>query len=93
MKRCHSLALALGLVFVSGSFAQYPVLDAIADKVIHRYQQASCGQLWEKRGQPKSQKEQDALAVLHNDPQRRQAFLDKVAGPIANKMFECGMIP
>jgi len=23
----------------------------------------------------------------------RQAFIDKVAAPIANKMFECGLLP
>jgi hypothetical protein len=33
------------------------------------------------------------VEFLRNDPQARAAFLDKVAGPIANRMFECGMIP
>jgi hypothetical protein len=31
--------------------------------------------------------------MLRSDPARRAAFIDKVAAPIANKMFECGMIP
>jgi hypothetical protein len=31
--------------------------------------------------------------MLRNDPQTRAAFLNKVAAPIANKMFECGTIP
>jgi hypothetical protein len=31
--------------------------------------------------------------MLHQDPQMRQEFLNRVAAPIANKMFECGMIP
>jgi hypothetical protein len=31
--------------------------------------------------------------MLRNDPQMRQVFLNKVAAPIANKLFECGMIP
>ena len=31
--------------------------------------------------------------MLQGDPQMRAAFINKVAGPIANKMFECGMIP
>ena len=30
---------------------------------------------------------------LAADPQMRQAFVDRVAAPIANKLFECGMIP
>jgi hypothetical protein len=33
------------------------------------------------------------MKLLREDPQMRQAFFDKVAGPIVNKMFECGMIP
>ena len=37
--------------------------------------------------------EQKALEMLKSDPQMRQAFISKVAAPIANKMFECGMIP
>ena len=28
-----------------------------------------------------------------NNPAMRQAFIDKVAAPIANKLFDCGMIP
>jgi hypothetical protein len=37
--------------------------------------------------------EQKALEMLKSDPQMRSAFINKVAAPIANKMFECGMIP
>jgi hypothetical protein len=33
------------------------------------------------------------IGLLQSDPQPRTAFLNKVAGPISNKMFECGMIP
>ena len=87
------LAPMLVLLFVSGSHAQYPALDALAGKVIQKYQQATCEQLSEKRGQPKSPQEQEVIKLLRSDPARRAAFLDKVAGPIANKMFECGMIP
>ncbi|HTR56651.1 MAG TPA: hypothetical protein VMM27_00595 [Casimicrobiaceae bacterium] len=69
------------------------ILDMVANKVIQKYQSASCQQLWQQKGQPKSPEEQRAVQFLRNDPQARTAFLDKVAGPIANKMFECGMIP
>ena len=37
--------------------------------------------------------EQRVIGLLQEDPQMRQAFFDKVAAPIVNKMFECGMIP
>ena len=33
------------------------------------------------------------MGLLRNDPQMRTAFLNQVAAPIANKLFECGMIP
>ena len=93
IKRSYLLAPTLVLLFASGSDAQYPALDALAGKVVQKYQQATCEQLLEKRGQPKSQQEQEVIKLLRSDPARRAAFLDKVAGPIANKMFECGMIP
>jgi len=37
--------------------------------------------------------EQRALQILRNDPQMRTEFLNRVAAPIANKLFECGLIP
>lgn len=75
------------------AFAQYPILDRIAEKVIGRYQSSTCEQLWEARGKAKSPEEQKVVEFLRTDPQMRSHFMNKVAGPIANKMFECGMIP
>lgn len=45
------------------------------------------------KGEPKSPEEQKAVQFLKNDPAARTAFLNKVAAPIANEMFEWGMIP
>jgi hypothetical protein len=77
--------------------AQYPVLDAVADRVVQKYQGSSCEQLWEEKaqqqGRPKPPREQQAVQMLHEDPQMRAAFIDRVAAPVANKMFECGMLP
>jgi len=75
------------------AIGQGRIMDMVADKVVGKYQSASCEQLWQQKGQPKSEEEQRAVQFLKNDPQARAAFLNKVAGPIANKMFECGMIP
>jgi hypothetical protein len=75
--------------------SQYPILDAVADKVIQRYQQSSCETLWIKRSEntPPGPEEQKLLEVLHADAQMRAEFINRVAAPVANKMFECGMIP
>ena len=82
---------ALGVAAIAGG--QGMIMDMVANKVIQKNKSASCEQLWQQKGQPKSPEEQKAVNFLHNDPQARQAFFDKVAGPIVNKMFECGMIP
>jgi hypothetical protein len=37
--------------------------------------------------------EQKAIETLHNDLQLRLHFLNGIAAPIANKMFECAMVP
>jgi hypothetical protein len=37
--------------------------------------------------------EQQFIQTLHQDPQMREAFISRVAAPIANKLFECGLIP
>ena len=81
------------LLFAGVSSAQYPLLDAAANKVIQKYQYSSCEQLWQQRGQPKSEREQEAVNFLRSDPQMRRMFIDRVAAPVANKLFECGMIP
>lgn len=75
---------------------QYPIMDKIADKLIQKYQQSTCEQLWQEKAQKagtKPQAEQQAIEILRNDPQMRTAFVNKIAAPIANKMFDCGMIP
>jgi hypothetical protein len=94
-KNLYRLALALPVLLFAGvaSAQQYPLLDRAANKVVRKYQDSSCEQLWQERGQPKSEREQEAVNFLRNDPQMRRIFIDRVAAPIANKMFECGMIP
>ena len=74
---------------------QYPIMDKIANKIILKYQQSSCEQMQQKKSQkaPPSPEEIKFVQFLHSDAQMRVAFINKVAPPIANKMFDCGMIP
>jgi len=93
---CQSAVAALGSVLLMAGVAgagEFPILDAVAQKVIQKYQQASCEDLWKQKGQPKSEMEQRVIKMLQSDPQMQQEFINTVAAPIANKMFECGMIP
>jgi hypothetical protein len=72
---------------------QFPMLDNVANKVVQKYQGMSCEQLWAQKAQPKSAEEQRVMGLLKSDPAMRTEFLNRVAGPIMNKMFDCGMIP
>jgi hypothetical protein len=96
-KRTWILAAAAASFAAGIAYAQFPIMDAVANKVIQKYQTSSCEQLWQEKaagkGQPKPEMEQRAISALKGDPQMRQAFFNKVSGPIVNKMFECGMIP
>lgn len=84
---------------VSGAQAptqqQHPMLDALANKVVQKYQTTSCQDLKLKKAEkaPPSQQEQKIIQFLKSDPQLRREFINKIAAPIANKMFDCGMIP
>jgi hypothetical protein len=59
------------------------------------YQTSSCAQLKEQKAEktPPTPQEQKAIQFLKSDPQMRTLFINKIAAPIANKMFDCGMIP
>jgi len=102
-KRLPILALfpALWLVSVSPQAQQpqqqYPLADMLAQKIIDKYTNSTCVQLaTQKSEKPTGEKaamEQRVIAALKADPQMRQYFINKIAAPIANKMFECGMIP
>ena len=93
---CLSIS-PLVLMLADGSYAQsqYPILDQAANKVIAKYQNATCEQLWLEKAnkQPPTPEQARAVMFLKSDPQMRTLFINKVAAPIANKMFECGMIP
>lgn len=75
----------------------YPIIDKLADKVVAKYQNSSCAQLAAEKGQkPTGEKavvEQHAIQYMHQNPQAAQHFIGRVATPIANKLFSCGLIP
>jgi len=97
MKRTVLFALAAAMLYVTVGSAQqqYPVMDAVANKIIAKYQNSTCEELWQKKSSKTtpSAQEQKVIQLLKDDPQMRAAFINKIAAPIANKMFDCGMIP
>ena len=65
MRKYFNLAALLFALLLGGvAGAQFPVLDALADKVIQKYQSSTCEQLWQKKGEPKPPMEQKAIQML-----------------------------
>jgi len=91
------LGLLTATLMTSAATAQpYPMVDAVANKIIQKYQTATCQQLWEEKAQgkkPPGEMEQRAIAMLKQDAGMRAEFFNKISAPIVTKMFECGMIP
>jgi hypothetical protein len=92
-------AVLVSASFVAGAIvagtvgAQGMLLDFAADKVITKYKTASCQELRVHKGEPPTEKQKMAVDFLRNDSQARVAFINKIAAPVLNKMFECEMIP
>lgn len=100
MRHIIRIAAVIGFsgATLSSSLAQqFPMLDELAGRVVQKYQTSSCQQLAVQRGQHptgrRAEMEERVIRMLHTDPAMRQEFINRVAAPIANKLFECGLIP
>ena len=92
-KSIGAAVLISALIVARAASAQGMLLDFAADKVIKKYQTATCDELKAQRKDPPSAKEKEAIEFLHNDSQARIFFINKIAAPVLNKMYDCGMIP
>jgi hypothetical protein len=94
-KRSCLTALLLAFLYVTVAVAQHPVVDAVANKVVQKYQTSSCQQLMQQKAQkqPPSTGEQKAMEMLKNDAQMRHEFVGIVADQVVDKLIQCGMIP
>ncbi len=98
MKRLILILVVLFAVQMFSGIAaaqRYPMLDDVADKVVQKYQSATCEQLWEKKyhQQPKSDMELRIIQLLREDAGMRDEFFRRVSIPITLKLFQCGIIP
>ena len=93
MNKSIGMVVGISALLVAGAAsAQGMLLDAAADKVIMKYQTATCDQLKAQKNEPPSDKQKEAIEFLRNDAQARTSFIDKIAAPVLNKMFDCGII-
>ena len=82
------------LIIAGAASAQTGMLmDYAADQMVEKFQKSTCDELKAAKSAPQTDKAKEAAEFLKNDAQARAAFVKKVAAPVLNKMFECGMIP
>ena len=89
------VALQLG-AGVAAAQATHPIVQELAKHVVQKYQVASCQDIAKERSRPPQQHsdlERRAVEVMRANPGIRVEFVNAVAAPIANKLFECGMLP
>ena len=78
MNKSIGIAVFVSSMFIAGSvFAQGMLVDAAADKVIKKYQAATCDQLKALKERAPSEEEKIALDLLRDDPKARVAFMIK----------------
>ena len=92
-KSIGAVVMISALIVADVASAQGMLLDFAADKVIKKYQTATCDELKAQKKDPPTDKEKEAIEFLRNDSQARIFFINKIAAPVLNKMFDCGMIP
>jgi hypothetical protein len=95
IKRSYLFAAAIALLYVTVATAQHPILDAVANKVVAKYQSSTCQQLMQSKAQkqPPSAGEQKAMEILRTDAEMRHEFVTIVADQVVDKLIQCGMIP
>jgi hypothetical protein len=93
VNKTNSIAVVIAAFVLAGeASAQGMLVDFAADNVITKYQTATCDELRAQNKQPPTDKEKEAVEFLRNDSQARIFFIKKIAAPVLNKMFDCGMI-
>ena len=73
------IAVTFLLMYLTAANAQYPIMDAIAQKLIQKYHASSCEQLYRDRAQKKQPgpEERKLIELLHADPRMRASLLPK----------------
>ena len=68
------------------------MVDGVADNMVATIQSDTCPE-FAAMMQGKKGGDSDQSSKMKSDPATRQRFVDKVAGPLLNKMIDCDMVP
>ena len=77
-----------------GSHMKDQIVDDIGTKLVAQIQSESCADFTAMMSKSKSGgSSHKAGAMLKSNPAERARFVDKVAGPLVNKMIDCDLLP
>ncbi len=105
LRRCVFVAAASGMVsasFAAPAAAQMrmgmkdKIVDSVANTMVNSIQSDSCAEfaaMLKKRKSGSSSSSSKASGMMKNDPAARQRFVNKVSGPLVNKMIDCDLLP
>jgi hypothetical protein len=95
------LAISTAILFPQHASAQLRdqiknrVVDDVANQLVAEIQSDSCPQFQAMLKSRKSGANSNSKAggMMKSDPAMRQRFVNKVAGPLVNKMIDCNLLP
>lgn len=85
------LLVLCGAGYAAMQDQKYSEVGNLAQQVITKYERMSCRDLALDRGDL-ARVDERALKVLRSVPSARRKFINRVATPVASKLFECGLI-
>ena len=72
------------------------IVDSVANDMVSSIQSDSCAEfaaMLKKRKSGGSSNASKAGGMMKSDPAARARFVNKVAGPLLNKMIDCDLLP
>ena len=69
------------------------IIDGVANEMVSSIQSDSCAQFAATMKGRKSGGGSKAGGMMKKDPAARARFVNKVAGPLLNKMIDCDLLP
>lgn len=87
------IVVILLIVAGAGWASRGKAVDFAADEVVKKFSTLSCEQLAAAKAEPPGMMKKVAIGLMRDDPKVREAFIDRIAAPVLNKMIECGLAP
>jgi hypothetical protein len=90
-------ATALAALLIEPALAQTAmkdrIVDNIANQMVSQIQTDSCPEFEDMLKNGKGGESGKTGGMMKKDPELRERFVNKVAGPLVNKMIDCDLLP